>query len=184
MIHTRIKSNCKLWLSLWALGIVNSIFASEHSYIALSIEQGLSQATINSIAQDHKGYIWIGTQDGLNRYDGYKILQFHHNPNDPASLSHSFINKVVVDEKGHIWILTASGVDRYDAETESFIRYTDKRFNRDFFDRLFLWSMQNGFDNSLWITTANGLLKFDKGTMKYRHFPSGEEFWVNGKKLL
>ena len=155
--------------------------ASEQSYIPLGLEQGVSQATINTVAQDNTGYIWIGTQDGLNRYDGYRIIQFHHRPNDPGSLSHSFINKVIVDKNNDVWVLTAAGIDRFDRKTESFIRYVDQSFNDEFFDRLFLWSMRDGKNNNLWITTADGLLELNKVTGKYQHYPSGSEFGLTAK---
>lgn len=181
MNSCNVKFHSKLWLSLLMLSVAKFSSAYDQPYVAVSIEQGLSQATVNTVAQDHEGYIWIGTQDGLNRYDGYKIVQYHHNPNDPSSLSHSFINKVVVDKSGVIWILTAEGIDRFDADTASFTRYQDKKFSRSFFERLFLWSMQDGLDSTLWLATANGVLKFNKSTGKFRHYPRGEEFGLTAK---
>ncbi|TQV81444.1 hybrid sensor histidine kinase/response regulator transcription factor [Aliikangiella coralliicola] len=150
--------------------------ASENAYIPLSIDQGLSQATANTIVQDKSGYIWIGTQDGLNRYDGYRFTQYKHDPNNAASLSHSFINKLVADETGNLWILTAAGIDRYDHETESFVHYHDKRNSEDFFNKLYLWSMRNGKNNNLWITSANGIIEFNKKTGTYHHFEAGKKY--------
>ena len=65
-------------------------------FFKLSIEQGLSQNSINSIIQDNEGYIWIGTQDGVNRYDGYNFKIFRHDPQLPNSLLNNFINALFV----------------------------------------------------------------------------------------
>lgn len=158
------------------LGVTKLSMAFNQSYAALSIDQGLSQATVNSVAQDHQGYIWIGTQDGLNRYDGYKIIQYRHRSGDTKSLSNSFINKIIVDDEGLIWILTANGVDRFSHETGSFIRYNNK-----FLNGLYLWSMRDEGSGYLWILTDNGLVKLNKKTGEFQHIPHGEKFGLTAK---
>ncbi|MCJ8268522.1 MAG: hypothetical protein MJK04_03880, partial [Psychrosphaera sp.] len=90
----------------------------------LSLEHGLSQASVHSIVQDHKGFLWFATQDGLNRYDGYGFKVFRHNPDDPYSISNNHINTLYVDVRGILWIGTnGGGLNRFDANTARFIHY-------------------------------------------------------------
>lgn len=91
------------------------------SFTNLSIDQGLSQVSGNAILQDSKGFIWIGTQDGLNRFDGYHIKIFRHDKDQPESLGRDFVSALAEDEKGHIWIGTRGrGLDEYNPLTEKF----------------------------------------------------------------
>jgi len=77
-----------------------SIIRFEH----LTIEDGLSQNAGLAIFQDSRGYLWVGSQDGLNRYDGYSFKIFKHDPDDPNSLSHNGILAIAEDTDASIWI--------------------------------------------------------------------------------
>ncbi|MCK4344957.1 MAG: hypothetical protein KAX05_06685, partial [Bacteroidales bacterium] len=68
----------------------------------IGIEQGLSQMTINCIIQDRKGFLWIGTSDGLNKFDGYSITNYYYNPDDPNSLSGNGIQAILEDNSGKL----------------------------------------------------------------------------------
>lgn len=88
----------------------------------LSPEQGLSQGMINGIAEDHQGYLWIATKDGLNRYDGAGFRIFRNDPDDPHSLAENFIRSIYVDSRNLVWVGTnSSGLDLFDRSTEQFI---------------------------------------------------------------
>jgi two-component sensor histidine kinase len=87
----------------------------------LGVNQGLSQGMINCIYQDKEGYMWICTKDGLNRYDGYQIITYRHNPNDPFSLPDNYCNAVLEDDTGNFWIATnTKGLFVFEKSTESF----------------------------------------------------------------
>jgi signal transduction histidine kinase/DNA-binding response OmpR family regulator/ligand-binding sensor domain-containing protein len=94
----------------------------------LGVADGLSQSAIQAIAQDHQGYIWIGTQYGLDRYDGHEFTHFRHDPEDPESLSNSNITSLLVSETGMLWVLTRDGLNRMDPDTgrSERIRPSDK----------------------------------------------------------
>ena len=87
----------------------------------ISIEQGLSQSSVRVIFQDSRGFMWFGTEDGLNRYDGYNFKTFKPDPDVPASLSDRYITAILEDHEGYIWIGTRlGGLNRYDPRTERY----------------------------------------------------------------
>lgn len=89
----------------------------------LTISNGLSNNEIRSIIQDKEGFIWIGTEDGLNRYDGYGFKIFRNISGDTLSLTNNFINQVFEDSKQRIWIATLQGVSLYNKQNDSFTTY-------------------------------------------------------------
>ncbi len=94
------------------------------SFRRLTLEDGLSQSTINCITQDAQGFMWFGTQDGINRFDGYTFKVYRHDPEDPNSLSNDFILGCECDQRGVMWVVTREGtLHRYELETDRFVRY-------------------------------------------------------------
>ena len=91
----------------------------------LFLEEGLSQSIVECIAQDHQGFMWFGTEDGLNKYDGYRFTILRNDPDDINSISYNHILSLYTDSNGIIWIGTFdSGLDRYDPETEEITHFS------------------------------------------------------------
>src|SRR5215475_13137064 len=89
-----------------------------------STSDGLSQATAKAIAQDRDGFIWVGTQDGLNRFDGYGFRTYRHDRNDPWSLTQNHVWALAADPDGSLWVGTqAGGPNRYDPALDRFVAY-------------------------------------------------------------
>ena len=103
---------CHLMLCLTVLGQTRHFYTSER----------LSSNLITCICQDKSGYIWIGTEYGLNRYDGYRFTNYLHDANDPFSLVSNNITSLFIDIKGCLWIGTGIGLVRYSNDTERFER--------------------------------------------------------------
>jgi len=109
-------------------GIISFLFFSSdflpQSHIIfnhLTIEDGLSQSSVTCILQDRSGFMWFGTQDGLNRYDGYNIMIFKNDPSDSTSLTDNFIFSIYEDQSGSLYIETQSGTfHQYNPRSESF----------------------------------------------------------------
>lgn len=96
---------------------------NEKAYESISIAQGLSQGMVYDILQDKEGFIWVGTKDGLNRYDGYTFKVFTNDPSNNRSLSSNSINKLFEDSKGRIWVGTENeGLNIYDKKSGDFLR--------------------------------------------------------------
>ncbi len=118
----------------------------------LSIEDGLSQATVNSIFQDSRGFLWVGTEDGLNRFDGYNFKIYTHKDNEPNTISNNRINDIIEDENGNLWIGTTNGLNFYNRATDTFKAFRDSsRFNN--FTKLHIEK------NHILLASENGGLK-------------------------
>jgi PAS domain S-box-containing protein len=90
----------------------------------LTTSDGLSHSDARTFHQDGRGFLWIGTADGLNRYDGYRFRVFRHDPADPGSMGPGAITAIAEDGTGQLWIgLLAGGVSRFDPRSETFRRY-------------------------------------------------------------
>src|SRR5262245_20737405 len=77
----------------------------------------LSQMNVTCIFQEDRGFIWVGTDDGLNKYDGYQFITYHHNPKDNYSLSSNFVSDIKQDSEGNIWVATKNGLNKFDLKT-------------------------------------------------------------------
>lgn len=117
----------KKWVRIVGLGILFiqvSIGFSQPPHIFfdhITTQEGLSQNDVNCILQDHKGFMWFGTNDGLNRYDGYAFTVFKPDPQNPYSIKSNLIMDLVEDQKGGIWIGTAGlGLNYFDTNTQRF----------------------------------------------------------------
>jgi diguanylate cyclase (GGDEF)-like protein len=104
------------------LGLPASLHARPGATFArLAVEQGLSQNTVQVILQDATGFLWFGTEEGLNRYDGYTVRAFKHDPQDPRSLPDNTVSALHVDQAGRLWVGTDSGLSLFDRGSESFM---------------------------------------------------------------
>ena len=97
----------------------------------INTEQGLANSRVLSIIQDRQGFIWIGTAEGLDRYDGQDFVHFQNDVDEPRSISNNVVSSIYEDSEGYIWAGTAGGLNRFDPATESFIRYQHDPDNAD-----------------------------------------------------
>ncbi len=104
--------------------LLTSVFADAQIYNSLNVSKkdGLSNSNVTSICVDHLGYVWLGTYDGLNRFDGFETTSFFHNINDTTTVINNIINNIYEDQTGQIWIMTSSGVCSYNRDSQTFRR--------------------------------------------------------------
>lgn len=139
---------------------------------SFTIENGLSNNVITSIIQDKFGYIWIGTQDGLNRYDGYSFKIYKNKPFDKKSLPGSWIECLLEDDKGNIWIGTNSqGVFYFDRVKNKFYNYFDKKNNSN--NRV--WTLYKDRNGIVWSGTTSGLNKYNKSLKTFEFYKKNVE---------
>jgi diguanylate cyclase (GGDEF)-like protein len=104
---------------VWAL-VGTSLHASTPRFGRLSVDQGLSQSTVQAILQDRDGFLWFGTEEGLDRYDGYAVTAFKHDPRDPLSLPADRVSALFEDSTRRLWIGTDAGLSFFDRRRETF----------------------------------------------------------------
>jgi ligand-binding sensor domain-containing protein/signal transduction histidine kinase len=138
----------------------------------LTTNDGLSQSNVKAILQDHRGFMWFATQDGLDRYDGNTFVVYKHNPNDPDSLSANSVVDLIEDDQGYLWIATYSGgVNKFDPRTERFTRYRHDPSNPNSIGADSVNSITRDSRGCLWFgTEASGLDKFDPTTKTFTHY--------------
>jgi ligand-binding sensor domain-containing protein/DNA-binding CsgD family transcriptional regulator len=139
-----------------APGLAGAIRSPLH-FDTLSTESGLSQSTITTIFQDRMGFLWVGTADGLNRYDGYEFVVFRHDERNAHSLSDSSITSILEDSRGRLWIGTRNGLNRLASDRRSFIRFLPNPRDPESLSDARIKAIYEDRSGHLWIGTANGL---------------------------
>ncbi|HEX2963157.1 MAG TPA: two-component regulator propeller domain-containing protein [Ignavibacteriales bacterium] len=137
----------------------------------ISVDQGLSQSSVFSICQDKKGFLWFGTLEGLNKYDGYNFTVFRANQPAENSLRSSTIFKIYEDRHGNLWIGTlGGGLTRYNKDKENFSSYLNNPADPLSISNNNVRAILESSDGKLWIGTNNGLNILDTKTGKFRHY--------------
>lgn len=166
-----MKNTLLLFVSICYCLAARGQSAEEHYYFKnLSIENGLSQNTVNAILQDSKGFLWFGTKDGLNRYDGLSFRKFKHASGNPRSIGNNFITALYEDAAGRIWAGTDAGVYVYSPEQESFERFLCESDRKTRITRAI--SMITGdAEGRVWIAVeSQGMFCYDIRKKQLRNF--------------
>ncbi len=165
MHHPITSGFCALLiLGILVLPVPATAGVPELRFERISIDQGLSQNTIHCIIQDRLGFLWIGTDDGLNRYDGYRFEVLRNSPDDLDSLSHNRARALLEDSDGFIWIGTRNGgLNRYDRRSRSFTHYRHDPAVPGSLASDVVWTILQDRGGTLWIGTSRGLDRFEPG---------------------
>ena len=133
----------------------------------IGMEDGISNNYVTALLQDKKGYLWIGTMDGLNKYDGYTFTKYRFDPTDSNSLSQNMIYTIWEDTlRGFIWVGTYEGLCRFDRRTEKFTRY--KPDPKALFSDPNICAINEDSTGMMWVGSASGgLCRFDRQTGKF-----------------
>ena len=139
------------------------------SFTHYSTEEGLSQSSVSAMLTDDEGYIWVGTQDGLNRFDGYEFQVFRSNENSSSGLSSNFITDLLLDEKGDLWIGTLDGgLNHLNKKSGVFTNYKLGQEKAKKIGSNNIRELEIDQEGNLWIGTLAGLLKFSTSEKKYK----------------
>ena len=146
--------------------------AQEIQFINLTVKNGLSHNSITCFCQDIQGFIWIGTSEGLNRFDGNSFTIYRNIPGDSTSINDNSILAIYEDENGFLWIGTEKGgLNRFDPRTDVFTHYTNDKKNKHSISNNNITFISNDKNNNLWICTKEGL----------NLLPSAEKYSTNPK---
>ncbi len=151
--------------------ISNLILAKNYEYFFqnLSVKDGLSQMSVLSIIQDKQGFIWFGTRDGLNRYNGYTFEKFYHNRKDSSTISDGYITCLKLDRNGEMWVGTSNGLNHFNQRTNKFTNYFIDDYNLGN-RRNYINSIAFDKQNTLLLGTYFGLYSLNKETGKLSKF--------------
>jgi len=139
----------------------------------LGIDSGLSQSTIQAILQDRYGFLWIGTQDGLNRYDGYAFKVYRPDLGNSNSLSDRWITALFEDSQGYLWIGTRQGgLNRYNPVSGYFSSYLFTKNDPASLSSNHVTSILENRKGEIWVGTTSGLNLLDRQTGKFHRFYS------------
>jgi ligand-binding sensor domain-containing protein len=143
----------------------------EINFERISIEDGLSQSSVFCILQDSRGFMWFGTQHGLNRYDGHTFKLYERDPRIINSLSHGFVQSICEDKQGMLWIGTlGGGLNKFDRDTEKFTIYKNGPGDDTSLSDDNVWSIHEDRSGILWIGTDNGLNRYNRETNNFRNY--------------
>src|SRR5574338_101875 len=145
------------------------VLAQSLKFGKLTIEDGLSNNDVNTLIQDNIGFLWFGTEDGLNRYDGYSFKIFRNDPEDSNSVSDNSIRALAEDRHGNLWIGTKKGtVDKFDPVTEKFTHWEIKS---EITEENSILAIYEDSKKNIWIGTyKDGLYKLDLSSNNIDHW--------------
>ena len=134
----------------------------------ITIEDGLSQSTVGNMYQDSRGYIWIGTEDGLNRYNGKEFKHYKNDKYSENSLISNYIRGIAEDTNGVMWIATLDGISRIDQNTDEIRNYSEKE-DKGNLSNSNVCNILVTKDNRIFAATEDGLnLYYEKNEKFYR----------------
>jgi signal transduction histidine kinase/ligand-binding sensor domain-containing protein/AraC-like DNA-binding protein len=187
-----------LWLSL--VHFLAAAQGTDLNFQHLSVQEGLSRSWVKCIYQDRAGFLWVGTSDGLNRYDGYDFKIYKYNPGDVNSINSNNVNVIFEDSKGNLWVGTQQGLNIYKRDFDHFEsldlihNYIDcifefgngellvgspgglflvdpvKRKVLQIFNDIYAEDILVDDQKNLWLATYNGLRLLDTSDYTFRNF--------------
>ena len=189
------------WSYFLAILFIYPVYGQEYHFEHLTSDMGLSQGNVLAIARDYKGFLWLGTEDGLCKFDGYSFKTYRNNPNDPYSLANNMIFNVREDRQKRLWVITRNGFHLYDRLKDRFIHY---KFlgEGSFLNNQYISDFLFESDSTAWVTSVFGLVKYNFSTHKIEnrledfkdiqlikgidihaiHEDTHHNFWVVGNK--
>jgi signal transduction histidine kinase/ligand-binding sensor domain-containing protein len=144
----------------------------EIRYKHLSLEQGLSQSTVFATLQDRQGYMWFGTEDGLNRYDGYQFTVYRRRDQDSLSLPDNYVTSLLEDSRANLWVGTYSGgVALLDRSTGKFKRIVLPEWGNRGTGTNAVMSLTHNIEGDVWVAVWNsGVSRFNPRSQTWTHF--------------
>ncbi len=162
----------RVLIYFWLLS--NSVMAqSEWPLQRVDKTTGLSNSSINAILMDDQDFVWLGTWDGLNRYDGDQMVVYKPVKDDPFSISNNVIRQIIQDQHGNLWIVTHDGINRYDRQLDRFHRYLDQVNDIPFLENN-LKAIRSS-DSSIYVTlTGWGIARYSEAEDRFIQLESSD----------
>lgn len=142
-------------------------------FIPFTNENGqITNNIVEAVVRDNLGYVWVGTNNGLNKLDGYSTINYVNDPADPHSISSNFIRTLFIDSDGDLWVGTiGGGLNFYDRANDRFVRYQPQANSPNSISGNNVTAIVEDQDGALWIgTTGDGINRFDKRTQTFKQY--------------
>jgi len=136
----------------------------------LGTDQGLSQSNVMCILQDSRGFMWFGTREGLNKYDGYEFTVYKNNIRDTHSISNNYIRSVTETQDGNIWTATSGGLCMLDRFKNRFVNFKHDPKNEHSISNDFVLRVIEDHLGNIWAGTENGLNMLDRKTGQFTRY--------------
>ncbi len=168
LLHYLARKSCIIYLLIGASSLFNSYPQNINSQFPtptfeyMSSEDGLPENSVTCILQDHLGYLWLGTQNGLVRYDGYSMKVFKQDKNDSSSISNGDISAIYEDKNNTLWVGTLNGLNKYNRANDSFKSYKNNPNDTISINSNVINCIYEDSDRRFWVGSANGLNLFDR----------------------
>lgn len=162
---------------IFIIPLISSAQQSSLKFERISLDQGLSQSIVQVIHKDRKGFMWFGTQSGLNKYDGYKFIEYKTNPFDSTRISNSNISAIYEDHNGNLWIGTVGGgLNRFDREREIFTSYIHDPADSTSLGEHIVPAVFEDSQKNIWVvTSAGGVDRLNRDTGKFKRYRYHED---------
>lgn len=168
------QPNKNLLISLIVLCFIDLLAIGDKPYQTdkrIVLQEGLSQSRILSVLEDERGFMWFGTADGLNRYDGYSTKIFRNILNDSTTLPNNQINSMVEDNNGNLWIGTNNGVANFNPYTETSLSFPENDSVAIALGANIITACAIDNNNNIWCGTGgHGIFKIDRNTLEKEYF--------------
>lgn len=135
----------------------------------LTPNEGLSQGHVTAIIKDHQGFMWFGTDEGLNKYDGYTFITYKYDGEKPESISNNFVRDVMEDHAGNVWVATTSGLDKFNRKKGAFVHYTPTGKS------IYIEGIFEDSQKRMWVGSNKGLYLFNPDKGIFHHYPHQEK---------
>lgn len=141
----------------------------------LNVDDGLSSNHTRFVYQDKNGFLWIGTEEGLNRYDGYNFITYRHDPKNKNSISDNAINAIYEDEKGKFWIATRNGLNIFDPVKDAFTHFKHNSNDHQSISSDKLTDVTADSSGNIWIGSREGLILFNQMDSTFTVFKNNQD---------
>lgn len=171
LCSNRVNKHLQKILFFFLVLTGNGVFGQSTDIVfeRINTSHGLSNNSVRQVFQDNKGYLWVGTNDGLNKYDGYSFTNYRNDPDDTTSISHNEIWAIYEDSNKDLWIGTKDGLNLYNRGRENFTTYNHTSDDAEYANAV-LTPFEDSKGNFWMAAPFKGLTKFNRETKGFTHF--------------
>ena len=174
-----------VYAQVWKNKAEKSFNLKNFSIQTYTTHDGLPSKNTTSALRDKRGFMWIGTENGLCKFDGYSFKAFVNLPGDTTSITSNYINTVIEDKKGQIWVGTMDGLNLFDPQTEKFRRFYHKENVNNSLSNNKVWSLICDRKGTVWIGTDKGFNQYNPKAGNFKvYLPNlKDRFAIKGKSV-